>query len=223
LGDILDADGLDLIINGSVSDSITSETDVMIDYTQPDVVLENVLTAIKKKVHVIVGTSGLSDEDYCRIDESAKEQNVGVIAAGNFSLTATLMQHIAQIAARHLPYWEIFDYASSAKPDAPSGTARELAFQLAKIRKPESDVPVSEVHGIIECRGGTLNSSQIHSIRVPGYYSSSEIVFGMDGQRLTIRHDSMSSEPYVAGSLLAARSVPKIVGLKRGLDSVLEL
>lgn len=223
LGKVLGHKALDVIIGKTVAEAITSATDVMIDYTSPESVLEHTLTAIENKVHVIVGTSGLSDDDYNLIDAQAKKQNVGVIAAGNFSLTAALMQYFAQIAARHVPYWEIFDYASSAKPDAPSGTARELSFRLAHIRKPKVDVLISEVHGISECRGGTLNSSQIHSVRIPGYYSSSEIVFGIEGERLTIRHDSISSQPYVEGTLLAARNVQSVVGLKRGLESILDL
>lgn len=223
LRDVLGEEYPDLIISGNVATAICRKADVLIDYTVPEVVKDNVLTAVDKGVHVVVGASGLTDEDYEEIHEKASMIGVGVIAAGNFSLTATLMQHFAGIAAKHIPSWEIFDYAASTKPDAPSGTTRELSYKLAEIRAPRVDVPVEEVHGLPSARGATLNSSQIHSIRLPGYYSASGITFGMNGERLSLRHESISSTPYVEGTLLAARKVIDVVGLIRGLEGVLDL
>jgi 4-hydroxy-tetrahydrodipicolinate reductase len=197
--------------------------DVLIDYTHPDVVKGHVLEAVAAGCHVVIGTSGLSDADYTEIDGWAKTKGVGVFAAGNFSITAALLQHFAIMAAQAMPHWEILDYAGDTKPDAPSGTARELAYRLAQVTKPTWAVPVGETKGLKEARGATLNGSQMHSIRVPGYYSAVQAVFGDAGERIELRHESTSYAPYVAGTLLAARKVAGWKGLKRGMSVLLEL
>ena len=206
----------------SISKALQS-ADVFIDYTTPAAVKRHVHEAIGAGVHAVIGTSGLTDAEYEEIDALARKHGVGVFAAGNFSLTAALMQHFACLAVRHIPYWEIFDYAPSTKPDAPSGTTRELSHMLARIGTPKLDIPVDKIDGVPETRGGTVNASQIHSVRVPGFYSSSEILFGLPGERLTLRHDSISPHPYVEGTLLAARQVTTYTGLKRGLATLLNL
>jgi len=223
LGRVLNLDGLDLTVNASVTGALKADADVYIDYTRPESVKENVRQAVANGVHVVIGTSGLSDEDYREIAQQAKAQSVGVLAAGNFSLTATLMQHFALIAAKFLPTWEIFDYAPDTKSDAPSGTALELAYQLSKAGNPQWAVPVEKTHGIRESRGASINGSLVHSVRVPGFYSSSEVIFGRPGERLALRHDSISYQPYVEGTLLAARRVGSFIGLKRGLAEILDL
>ena len=135
-----------------------------------------------------------------------------------------LLQKFAEAAAKLIPNWEIIDYAHDDKVDAPSGTARELAARLSKVRRPELTVPLDRTVGLREARGATLSASQIHSIRLPGYVISAEIIFGMPDQKLTIRHDSGSgARPYVDGALLAIRKVSALVDVHRGLDSVLDL
>ena len=147
-----------------------------------------------------------------------------MLACGNFALTVVLLQKFAEAAARLIPQWEIIDYAHDAKADAPSGTARELAFRLSKVRRPEPTVPVVKTVGSREARGATLSGSQVHSVRLPGYVISAEVLFGMPDQKLTIRHDSgNSARPYADGALLAIRKVATLVGVHRGLDSVLDL
>src|SRR5262249_26565725 len=154
--------------------------------------------------HVVVGTSGLTTDDFALIDAAAQKARRGVLACGNFALTVVLLQKFAEAAARLIPQWEIIDYASDAKVDAPSGTARELAARLANVRKSELTVPLDQTIGPVEARGATVSSSQVHSVRLPGYVISAEIIFGMPDQRLSIRHDSGSSaRPYVDGALLA--------------------
>ncbi|MFI4920549.1 MAG: dihydrodipicolinate reductase C-terminal domain-containing protein, partial [Gammaproteobacteria bacterium] len=123
----------------------------------------------------------------------------------------------------HMPHWEILDYASDAKPDVPSGTARELAYQLAEVAEPRWAVPVAATQGLKESRGATLNGSQMHSIRVPGFYSAIQAIFGDAGERMELRHESTSYAPYVAGALLAARKIWGFKGLKRGMSTLLEL
>ena len=147
-----------------------------------------------------------------------------MLACGNFALTVVLLQKFAEAAARFIPQWEIIDYAHDDKIDAPSGTARELASRLSKVRNPEPTVPVDRTIGLREARGATLSASQVHSVRLPGFVISAEIIFGMPDQKLTIRHDAGSSaRPYVDGALLAIRKVSTLVGVHRGLDTVLDL
>lgn len=127
--------------------------DVLVDYTHSAIVRENVLAALERRVNVVVGSSGLQAVDYDEIDALARKQQVGVVAAGNFSLTAALLLRCAVEVARHLEAWEVIDYASAGKPDAPSGTAREVAERLDEVRPPTVGVPVDETLGAREARG----------------------------------------------------------------------
>jgi 4-hydroxy-tetrahydrodipicolinate reductase len=224
IGDTLGFNGSDVLISGSVGEALTTPCDVMVEYTKPDVAKQNILTALDAGAHVVVGTSGLTDEDFAEIDTIAKEKKRGVLAAGNFAITVVLMQRFAEIAARYISQWEIIDYADDNKTDAPSGTARELAHRLSTVGSPELTVPLDATQGDVKARGASLAGSQVHSIRLPGYTLSAEVIFGMPDQKLTIRHDAGSSaQPYVDGALLAIRKVNTFVGLRRGLDHVLDL
>jgi len=227
------ATDLDLVAGVSRSDPASFSTvaealdavpaDVVVDYTHAAVVKANVLTALERGVGVVVGSSGLSAADYAEIDALAREQGVGVVAAGNFSVTAALLMRFAAEAARHLHAWEVIDYASAAKEDAPSGTSRELAERLEGVRAPALGVPVEEMHGVPEARGATVAGTQVHSLRLPSFTVSTEVLFAADGERLSLRHDAgESAAPYVAGTLLAIRAVPGRVGLTRGLDQLLD-
>ena len=154
-----------------------------------------------------------------RVDARARAANLGVIAAGNFSLLAALLARCASEVARHVDSWEIVDYASAGKPDVPSGTARELAERL---RPPTVERPLVTLQGPVEARGATVAGTQIHSVRLPSFVVSTEIVFGAPGERLVFRHDpGESPAPYVGGTLLAIRAVAGHVGLTRGLDALL--
>jgi 4-hydroxy-tetrahydrodipicolinate reductase len=180
------------------------------------------LAGIEAGVAVVIGTSGLTADDFAEIDAAARERSIGVVASGNFSLTAAMCQAAVLLAARHLSQWEIVDYASATKPDVPSGTARELAERLGAVRHPELGHPIAELHGPREARGATVAGVQVHSVRLPSFVVSTEVVFGLPDERLTIRHDAGGSpEPYVAGTLMAVRKVPSLVGLTRGLDTLL--
>lgn len=214
----------DVTVDGTLAAALArGKADVVIDYTHPDAVKAHVREAIAAGCGVVVGTSGLTDADYAEIDTWAKAGGVGVFAAGNFSVTAALLQHFALLAAKQMPHWEILDYAGDAKPDAPSGTARELAYRLAQVATPEWKVPVSGTKGMQEARGATLNGSQLHSVRVPGYYSAVQAVFGAAGERIELKHESTSYAPYVTGTLLAARRVKGFTGLRRGMSDLLGL
>jgi 4-hydroxy-tetrahydrodipicolinate reductase len=221
LGLALGIGPLGVPVYGSVADSL-AEIDVLIDFTAPTVVKANALAAIEAGVAVVIGTSGLTASDYQEVDRAARERSVGVVASGNFSLTAAIGQAAALLAARHLPHWEIIDYASATKPDVPSGTARELAERLGEVRPSALGHPIDDLHGPREARGATIGGTQVHSVRLPSFVVSTEVVFGLPDERLTIRHDAGATpEPYVAGTLLAARRVPELVGVTRGLDTLL--
>jgi 4-hydroxy-tetrahydrodipicolinate reductase len=223
LGDVLGVEGLAAPLYASAIDSMESAPDVFVEYTKPDSAKSNILSALRGGAHVVVGTSGLSDGDYQEIDEVASSVKRGVLAVGNFAITAVLLQKFSEIAARYIPHWEIIDYAHSGKVDAPSGTARELAERLSKVRESQLDVPLETMQGPVESRGVRLNGSQIHSVRLPGYVISVDTIFGMPDQKLIIRHESgTSAEPYVDGALLAIRKVSGLVGVHRGLDRVME-
>lgn len=212
----------DVAVSGSVAEALETPTDVLVDYTKADVVKAHVLAAVGRGVHAVVGSSGLTEEDFREIDRAARERNVGVVAAGNFAITAVLLQRFACEAAKYLPQWEVIDYASDAKPDAPSGTARELAHRLSEVRRPEVTRPVAETIGEKESRGATLNGTQVHSLRLPGYVIGVEAVFGAQDERLSLRHDAgAGAEPYIQGTLLAIRKVRDYVGLVRGLDRIM--
>ena len=224
LSDVLAESRLDAPVYASAADALRHECDVFMEYTRPATARENVLAALARGAHVVIGTSGLNDDDYRRIADTALERERGVLAVGNFALTVVLLQKFAEMAARLIPQWEIIDYAHDDKPDAPSGTVRELAHRLSTVRAPAPTIPVDQTQGERATRGATMSGSQVHSIRLPSYVIGAEVIFGMSDQRLSIRHDAgRSARPYVDGALLAIRKVPTLTGLHRGLDAVLDL
>lgn len=221
LGEVLDGAEWGTPVHASVGEALAG-VDVYIDYTKHDVVKAHVLTAIAAGVHVIVGTSGMTAADYAEIAAAAESAGVGVIAAGNYAITAALAQMAALQVAAHLPQWEVIDYASFTKPDVPSGTARELAEKLSAVHAPAIGVPVSSIAGPHEARGADIDGTRVHSVRLPSFVVSTEVVFGLPGQRLSIRFDAGESpQPYVDGTLFAARRVRELRGLTRGLESLL--
>ena len=213
----------DIIVFGTVEEALkNNKVDVLIDYTSAEIVKKNVLAALEFNTNVVIGTSGLSDEDYTEIEKLALQKQVGVVAAGNFSLTAALLQHIAQFVAQIIPSWELLDYAPPTKIDSPSGTTKELAYLLNKYAETNPPIKPDSAHNIAGSRGAILNNSHIHSIRIPGYLSGTEIQFGLNGERLTVRHEAIDSTPYVDGTLLATRKVCTVKGLYRGLGSLMQ-
>jgi 4-hydroxy-tetrahydrodipicolinate reductase len=214
-----------VIVSATLAEALATPSDVLVDYTKPNVVGGHALAALAAGRHVVIGTSGLTGEDYAGIDNAARAAGRGVLAAGNFSITATLLRRFALEAARYVPDVEIIDYASAAKPDTPSGTGRELAEAMSAVRLAGTAKPVADLSGARETRGAGLGQPipvQVHSVRMPSYVLSCEAIFGAPEERLVIRHDAGSSAaPYVAGTLLAARRVSGFTGLRRGLDHVL--
>jgi 4-hydroxy-tetrahydrodipicolinate reductase len=221
VGTAIGGDPAGVTVSPSVEGALDG-VDVLVDYTSHVAVKDHVLLAVERGIAAVVGASGLTAEDFEEIDAAARRTGVGVVAAGNFSLTAAMAQAAALLAARHLPAWEVIDYASAGKPDVPSGTARELAERLSAVRAPALGRPLEEIAGPREARGATVGATQVHSLRLPSFSASTEVVFGLPDERLTIRHDAgLTAEPYVAGTLIAARAAAQRVGLTRGLDTLL--
>ena len=211
------------LVYATVAEALVSAAvDVLVDYTSAAVVKTNVQTAVDAGVHVVIGSSGLAAGDYRELDRLARDRGVGVIAAGNFSVMAAVLRRAASLAAQHLDHWEIIDYASDEKPDVPSGTSRELAETLAQVRAPAATAALSDLHGPVEARGAEVAGTRIHSVRLPSFVVTTEVVFGGPGERLIMRHDpGLTPAPYVSGTLLAVRKVADVAGVRRGLDSLL--
>lgn len=223
LGEALGLPGLAAPLYRSAGEALATPCDVFVEYTHPATARANVTDAILLGAHVVIGTSGLTGADLAALDALAREHQVGVLAVGNFSLASLVLQKAAELAARVLPQYELIDYASASKPDSPSGTARELAHRLSRVRPPAPTIPIAQTQGPIETRGATLDGVQVHSIRLPGHVISVEALFGVHDEKLSLRYDAgTSAEPYVAGALLAIRKVSGLVGLHRGLDTVME-
>jgi 4-hydroxy-tetrahydrodipicolinate reductase len=204
LSEVVRESRADLVLSASVSSALEQPADVLIDYTKPSAAMSNVLTAIDRGVHVVIGTTGLSPADCSLIDESARAAKVGAAIAENFSLTFALLQRCASMIAAHLPDWAIVDVASPGTR-APLETTRGLARRLAGSALSEAE-----------------RDRRVHSIRVPGRLSGVELVFGRRGEQLVLSHTAESFAPHAAGTLLAALAVSSWVGLVRGLDSILE-
>lgn len=229
LREVLGDEAPDCAVHGSVADALAAaggRADVFFEYAKhadPAAAREQIVAALQAGLHVVVGSSGLADSDYDAIDAVAKARGLGVLACGNFALTMVLLQKFAEMAARWIPSFEIIDYAKDSKPDAPSGTGRELALRLGRVRQPALGVPLDRVNGPDGVRGATVNGVQVHALRVPGFVLGIEAVFGLKDQRLHLRHEAGSSaEPYVDGALLAIRRVRGLVGVVRGLDRVMD-
>ena len=220
-GELLGVPTAGVPVSATLAEALTQPADVLVDYTTPDTVKARTLEAMSRGVRVVIGTSGLTAADYADIERAATAAGLGVVAAGNFSHGGA-SKHFALIAAKYLPSREVIDYAHAGKPDAPSGTARELAEALGEIGAAELAVPIERTHGNPAARGATIGGTQVHSVRLPGYVLAVEALFGLPHERLTIRHDAgKSAAPYVNGTLLAVRKVMEVKGLVRGLDRLL--
>lgn len=206
-------------VAATLAEAMGVPADVLVDYTHPLAVKGHVRDALSRGLHAVVGTSGLNAADYVAIEEAALRAGRGVIAAGNFSLTAALAKSFALTAARYLPDVELLDYAAASKVDAPSGTVMELAEALGPVigqgKRPAA-------LGVPETRGAEIAGVPVHAIRLPGYVIAFEALFGKADERVVIRHEAgTSAAPYVGGTLLAVERVSGITGLVRGLDRLL--
>lgn len=243
---VQEADGLELVgavdieggadtgsLVGLPANGILVETDleallarkkpeVMVDFTRPDVVFGNVMTALAHKTSPVVGTTGLSDEQKAEIAKAAEENDTPAFIAPNFAIGAVLLMVMSRQAAKYMPDVEIIELHHDKKLDAPSGTAIQTAAMIAEVRKAHKQGNPDEFEKLEGARGADYEGMHIHSVRLPGYVAHQEVIFGGLGQTLTIRHDSMNRESFMPGVVLAAKKVRSLKGLTVGLDKLLD-
>ena len=209
-----------LSVSGDLESALKrSKPDVMVDFTLPAVVMENILTALKAGVRPVVGTTGLSDNDLAKIEAIAADKRLGLLIAPNFSIGAVLMMKFAAETAKHLKQAEIIEFHHDKKLDAPSGTAIKTAEMiLADSQMSSAPTSVTVIEG---ARGGEMSGINIHTVRLPGFVASQEVIFGGLGQTLTIRHDTIDRSAFMPGVILACRKIMSLSGLVYGLDRVL--
>lgn len=195
---------------------------IMVDFTNPKVVMNNIRTAINNGVCPVIGTTGLTDNNISEVKKLCKEKNVNGIISPNFSIGAILMMKLAQEAVKYFPNAEIIELHHDQKLDAPSGTAIRTAQLLSAARGGflQQGHP-DETEKLSGARGGNYDGIRIHSVRLPGYVAHQEIIFGGHGQTLTIRHDSISRESFMPGVVLACKKVLTLNGLVVGLENIL--
>ena len=195
--------------------------DVMVDFTRPAVVFDNVMIALANKVSPVVGTTGLSDDAKEKIRKLAELYDTPAFIAPNFALGAVLMMLISQTVAKYMPEVEIIELHHDKKLDAPSGTAELTAKMISEVRTPHKQGHPEEVERLEHVRGAEVDGIRIHSVRLPGYVAHQEVIFGGLGQTLTIRHDSTGRDSFMPGVVLACKKVRGLKGLTVGLDKLL--
>ncbi len=210
--------GTDLEVGGDLEALTEAKAEVAVDFTRPDAVMDNVRGVLDRGIHAVVGTTGIGPEDLDRIREWVSG-DVGVIVAPNFSVGAVVAQRLAAEAARFFPAAEVIELHHDRKVDAPSGTAAATARRIAEAR----DEAWSGPAGGEEFRGGDVEGIRVHSVRLPGLVAHQEVIFGAQGQTLTIRHDAPDRSCYLPGILLAIREVSRRPGLTVGLEPLLGL
>lgn len=196
--------------------------DVMVDFTRPDAVFGNVMTALSEKVSPVVGTTGLSEENLAEIRAAAEKNSTPAFVAPNFALGAVLMMLTAQKIAKYMPDVEIIELHHDKKLDAPSGTAELTAKMISEVRAAHKQGHPDEKERLAHVRGADYDGIRIHSVRLPGYVAHQEVIFGGLGQTLTIRHDSTGRESFMPGVILACKKVRALAGLTVGLDKILD-
>ena len=196
--------------------------DVMVDFTRPDSVFDNVMTALAKKVSPVVGTTGLDDAALEKIRAAAEENSTPAFVAPNFALGAVLMMLLSQKVAKYMPEVEIIELHHDKKLDAPSGTAELTAKMISEVRAAHKQGHPDEKERLPHVRGADYNGIKIHSVRLPGYVAHQEVIFGGLGQTLTIRHDSTGRDSFMPGVILACKKVRGLSGLTVGLDKILD-
>src|SRR6478672_6757552 len=201
-----------------------SQTDVVIDFTHPDVVMDNLKFLINNGIHAVVGTTGFTDERLNQVKAWLEESpTTAVLIAPNFAIGAVLSMHFAKQAARFFESAEVIELHHPQKADAPSGTAARTARLIAEARKGLPPNPDATSTGMDGARGADVDGIPVHSVRLAGLVAHQEVLFGTQGETLTIRHDSLDRTSFVPGVLLAVRKVADRPGLTVGIEPLLDL
>jgi 4-hydroxy-tetrahydrodipicolinate reductase len=196
---------------------------VIVDFTIAEAAAAAARVAIKQGINLVIGTTGISDTELKEIDQLAKNEKVGVVVAPNFALGAVVLMHLAKIAAKYFDHAEIIELHHNQKADAPSGTAMATAKAMLNSKGKPFIYASTKKENISGTRGGQVEGIAIHSVRLPGFVASEEVVFGGQGQILRLRHDTMNRECFVPGVILAIKEVVNIKGLVYGLEKLLHL
>ena len=218
---LADAIGLDgeagaVVLVEGLDDMGAAEIDVLVDFTSAAYAPDHVAWGIANGVHVVVGTTGFE------IDPGWSEASVGVVVAPNFAIGAVLLMRFAEQAARHLPSAEVIELHHEGKADAPSGTAQHTARRIAAARGTRH-LAATAGEIVTGARGADVDGVRVHSVRLPGLLAHEEVIFGGDGQILTLRHDSTDRTSFMPGVLLAIKAAPTRPGLTVGLEPLLDL
>ena len=198
------------------------DIDVLVDFTQPAAIFENAKFCLNNGIKVVIGTTGLKDDEIEYLRELSREKNTGCLIAPNFSTGAVLMMMFAKLAGKYFDNAEIIELHHNQKKDAPSGTAIKTANMMAKEKSDFTKGNCDETETLDGARGAKAYSNiHIHSVRLPGYIASQEVIFGAQGQIMTIRHDTMDRKCYMQGVLLAIDHVANKNNFTYGLENIL--
>ena len=222
LGELAGVGPLGVKVYASLQEAFgATDAGVVVDFTTPGAVYANVMAALEAGKRVVFGTTGLSDSELSAIDRRARELGLGVVHAPNFAIGAVLMMKFASEAARFFESVEIIELHHDQKKDAPSGTAVKTAELIAQARRGKRREGAEEVELFPGARGALVHGVRVHSLRLQGLVAHQEVVLGLPGQTLTIRHDSTDRVSFMPGVLLALRKVGSITGLVYGLEHLL--
>ena len=200
----------------------TKQIDVLIDFTQPNSIYNNAKYCLSNKINIVIGTTGLKDEQIEKLKQMSESNKTACFIAPNFSTGAVLMMMFSKMASKYFDNAEIIELHHNQKKDAPSGTAVKTAQMMAENNDNFTKGNCPETETIKGARGAnSYNNIHIHSVRMPGYIASQEVILGASGQILTIRHDSMNRECYMAGVLLATRYAVENKNFVYGLDNIM--
>lgn len=197
--------------------------DVVVDFTKAEASIAAARIATKQKVNLVIGTTGLSEENLAEIEQLCQANRVGAVVAPNFSLGAALLIHLAKFAAKFFDHAEIMEMHHDKKVDAPSGTAIATAKAMLQTHGKPFIHPKAEREILDSTRGGQMDGIAIHSLRLPGFMAGQEVIFSGAGEILSLRHEAISRECYMPGIILAIKEVTKHKGLIYGLDALLKL
>jgi 4-hydroxy-tetrahydrodipicolinate reductase len=224
------AEDMELVAMVDAGDWLFSIADagaqVMVDFTHPDVVMDNIRFAVDQNIHTVVGTTGMTADRLDTVREWLKDTpELGVIVAPNFAIGAVLAMRFAQIAAPFYPSAEVIEMHHPGKVDAPSGTATRTAELIAAARREAQtgDMPDATSQAAEGARGTLVDGVPVHSVRLAGLVAHQEVLFGTTGETLTVRHDSLLRESFMPGVLMAVRQVAQRPGLTVGLEPLLGL
>ncbi len=214
--------GGDVPLSTSLEDVLSQTApDVVVDFTNASVFRESVAVATAHSCNIVVGVSGLVDEDLQRLDALASDSSIGIIVAPNFALGAVVLKKLVEQAAPYFDYVDIVEAHHEAKIDSPSGFAYALAQAIGNEKQFTRNYPEKET--LEGTRGGEYNGVTIHSMRMPGRSAHHEVIFGAAGQTVSIRHDTLTRDCYMPGVIRCIREVVNKPGLVVGLENVLGL